>query len=68
LILIDNDNNKISVEVASKTDRLDVLQQRNEDANKDAKYVVFEYEKDYNNDGTLTETGKEKLKNICSGK
>ncbi|WP_314818519.1 RHS repeat-associated core domain-containing protein, partial [Capnocytophaga gingivalis] len=68
LILIDNDNNKISIEVASKTDKLNVLQQRNEDANKDAKYVVFEYEKDYNNDGTLTETGKEKLKNICSGK
>ena len=68
LILIDNDNNKISIEVASKTDDLETLKNRNKKANKDAKYVVFEYEKDYNKDGTLTETGKEKLKNICSGK
>ena len=68
MILIDNDNNKISIEVASKTDDLETLKNRNKKANKDAKYVVFEYEKDYNKDGTLTETGKEKLKNICSGK
>ena len=65
LILVGNDGKIISIEVASASDDLTLLYNRNNVGNSNG-YEVFEYDIDCDpKTGALTESGKKKIEDLC---